>query len=204
MNGPRSPVGPRRVGLPGSEQPRSPVTNSTTQPLAIPGRALPVPGRAATLDGLSSSAPITPAKYPGLGSGHTRLRLVSGGGRKVSPGRETVPLRGDSSPQPRRLSAKRQHSEDELQPRKRSDSRSPLNPIEIQQQIPLVSPSSSLRKPVTPRKESNGTATPVRRSSIATLDAEPIDHADAAAAIEAARTKVSTLTEHDRVYVLMY
>ena len=34
---------------------------------------------------------------------------------------------------PRRVSNKRQHSEDMLQPRKRSDSRSPLSPLELKQ-----------------------------------------------------------------------
>lgn len=153
-----------------------------------------MPVRPHTTDGLSTSAPITPAKYPGLGSGHTRLRLVSGGGRKVSPGRETVPLRGeDPSPQHRRLSAKRQHSEDCLQPRKRSDSRSPLNPIDVHQQPIGVSPASSVkRNDTTPRKGSNGTVTPVRRSSVVHQDADPVVYNDAEAAIEATKQRVGT------------
>lgn len=191
LNGPRSPIGPRSP-LPMTARSPSPTRPVTTQPLSIPGRTLPMPARAQTTDGLSSSAPITPAKYGGLGSGHTRLRLVSGGGRKVSPGRETVPLRDEASSQVRRVSAKRQHSEDHLQPRKRSDSRTPLNPIDTQQQtMPGLSPSSSLnKKDVTPRKGSNGTATPVRRSSVVTLDSEVAEYSDTATALDAAKQRV--------------
>lgn len=163
----------------------------------IPSRATAIV-TSYTTGPLSSSVPITPAKYPGLGSSHTRLRLVSGGGRKVSPGRETVPLRGDVSPQPRRVSAKRQHSEDYLQqPRKRSDSRSPLHPVDIGQVVdhsPVPTLGLSIKRG-TPTKLSNGITTPVRgnslRSSISEKERVEYTHSDAVSAIEAARQKVS-------------
>lgn len=123
---------------------------------------------------------------------------MSGGGRKVSPGRETVPLRDDLSPQPRRVSAKRQHSEDHLQqPRKRSDSRSPLNPVDLGQ-VPEPSPVPSLGLSVkrgTPTRLSNGITTPIRgnslRSSISEKERVEHTYSNAASGIEAARQKVS-------------
>ena len=124
---------------------------------------------------------------------------MSGGGRKVSPGRETVPLRGDVSPQPRRVSAKRQHSEDHLQtPRKRSDSRSPLHPVDLGQVMdPSPVPTLGLSiKRGTPAKFSNGITTPVRgnslRSSISEKERVEYTHSDAVSAIEAARQKVGS------------
>lgn len=70
---------------------------------------------------------LTP-RYPPLG--HKNLRVASGA-RKVSPGTDLIPLQDGISP--RRVSNKRNHSADLLQPRKRSDSRSPLQPIELDQ-----------------------------------------------------------------------
>ena len=91
------------------------------------------------------------------------------------------------------MSAKRQHSVDHLQPRKRSDSRSPLHAIDIQHQpLPSISPSSSLkRKETTPRKGSNGTATPIRRSSVVTVDIDFTDHEDIAGALESAKHRIN-------------
>jgi len=197
LNGPRSPVGPRGPSLRNGRSP-SPVHTSVLQPLVIPTRTTATV-TSYTNGPLSSSVPITPAKYPGLGSSHTRLRLVSGGGRKVSPGRETVPLRGDVSPQPRRVSAKRQHSEDHLQtPRKRSDSRSPLHPVDLGQVMdPSPIPALGLSiKRGTSTKLSNGITTPIRgnslRSSISEKERVEYTHSDAVSAVEAARQKVST------------
>jgi hypothetical protein len=194
LNGPRSPIGPRGPSLRNGRSP-SPVHSPVAQPLAIPTRTMTAQVTTYTSTTLSSSVPITPAKYPGLGSSHTRLRLVSGGGRKVSPGRETVPLRDNPSPQPRRVSAKRQHSEDHLQqPRKRSDSRSPLHPVDLGQVVdPSPIPSLSIKRG-TPTKLS-GISTPVRgnslRSSISEKVPERVEYVDAGLAIEAARQKVS-------------
>lgn len=167
----------------------------------MPARSIPASLVARTGPQLSSSAPLTPAKYPGLGSSHTRLRLVSGGGRKVSPGRETIPLRDDLSPQPRRVSAKRQHSEDhlQLQPRKRSDSRSPLTPVDVHQVLdpsPVPSLSISIKRG-TPTKLSMsiGPNTPSRNNSMRSSISEKeygVEYGDAASAIDAARQKVSS------------
>lgn len=186
-------------------RPPSPCHSPATQPLAIPTAACANPTSIAPRPGpqLSSSVPITPAKYPGLGSSHTRLRLVSGGGRKVSPGRETVPLREEISPQPRRVSAKRQLSEDHLQaqPRKRSDSRSPLTPVDVHQVTePSPVPSLSIKRG-TPTKlsVSIGPHTPSRNNSLRSSISEKeysIEHADAASAIDAARLKVCARLTH--------
>jgi hypothetical protein len=135
------------------------------------------------------STPIPLASVPGLGSAHTRLRVVSGNGRRVSVGRETIPLKGgdeenenenDNSHDPSKtptvyLTAKRQHSADHLQPRKRSLSRSPLEPMtneitQIMEDPPRVpsfskptggSPSARI---ISGSRRSSGTRTPRRVS----------------------------------------
>jgi hypothetical protein len=113
-----------------------------------------------------------PSPKPAIGAAHTKLRIVSGNGRRVSIGRETVPLKGGSdagTPDPESTPtiflSKRQHSEDHLSPRKRSPTRSPLGPRDEQVSTvpePLRVPSDSLKKPssarlsghTTPRKNS--------------------------------------------------
>ncbi|WVN91089.1 uncharacterized protein L203_106336 [Cryptococcus depauperatus CBS 7841] len=81
------------------------------------------------------SAGRTPGADYSLGSAHTRLRIVSGHGRRVSLNRETMPLKGEDENNPSSASSptantapKRQHSAECLSPRKRSPSinRSPL------------------------------------------------------------------------------
>jgi hypothetical protein len=94
--------------------------------------------------GFGMGRPLNPP-VPGLGSGHTKLRVMSGNGRKVSPSRATIPLKGDdtatpdsrgavftcttpvnaATPTPRIVSNKRQHSSDQITPRKKSPSKSP-------------------------------------------------------------------------------
>lgn len=104
--------------------------------------------------------PIPIAQPTAIGSAHTRLRVVSGNGRRVSVGRETIPLKGGSPDPPRASSAldhstpimlaKRQHSEDHLTPRKRSPTRSPLEPrISEPGQVaePLRIPSAGKKSP---------------------------------------------------------
>lgn len=92
------------------------------RPLQPTGESLPTEAHP------SPRTPVNP-RYPPLGAGHA-LRVVSGGGRRISPNRTAIPLRDGTSP--RRVSNKRQHSDDLLQPRKRSDSRSPLQPRDVQ------------------------------------------------------------------------
>ncbi|OCF31354.1 hypothetical protein I316_06959 [Kwoniella heveanensis BCC8398] len=129
-----------------------------TSPRSIASPSLP----------MSSAAPLSPRPLPNgprsplpgsripiqqqqqqqpaaIGSAHTKLRIVSGGGRRISVGREMVPLKGEGggggdenesplslakSTPPPHISTKRQHSTDNLTPRKRSPSRSPLHPSE--------------------------------------------------------------------------
>ncbi|KAK4685638.1 hypothetical protein P7C73_g4506, partial [Tremellales sp. Uapishka_1] len=154
-----------------------------------------------------------------LGSNHTRLRIVSGGRRRVSVGRETIPLKGGENESPTAhsgtptivIATKRQHSSDQLSPRKRSPSRSPLQPRDgtDPSQImpdPLKVPSLS-KKPThrrtsgqaTPRKIS-GPLTP-RRASQSTIEsnhsADIVDnillteHAHIIAATEATKRKIA-------------
>ncbi|WWC97695.1 hypothetical protein V866_004579 [Kwoniella sp. B9012] len=109
---PSAPLSPRPIG------PRSPVQGSSSN---LPSR-LPVLVQGTT-----------------IGSAHTRLRIVSGGGRRISVGREMVPLKGceesesnEAQSTPTTLpGAKRQHSADNLTPRKRSPTRSPLHSREV-------------------------------------------------------------------------
>ncbi|ORY29168.1 hypothetical protein BCR39DRAFT_533070 [Naematelia encephala] len=103
----------------------------------------------------------TPILYPGLGSTHTKLRIVSGGGRRMSAGRETIPLKGDENESPTlrtpsgNLATKRQHSEDQLTPRKRSPTRSPLE----------TKPSDAVRIMGTPLRITSSSQASSRRSS---------------------------------------
>ncbi|KAK6904572.1 hypothetical protein I203_105388 [Kwoniella mangroviensis CBS 8507] len=109
---PSAPLSPRPIG------PRSPVQGSSSN---LPSR-LPVLVQGTT-----------------IGSAHTRLRIVSGGGRRISVGREMVPLKGceesestEAQSTPTTLpAAKRQHSADNLTPRKRSPTRSPLHSRDV-------------------------------------------------------------------------
>lgn len=112
-------LGPRSLTI---SAPKSPLLSAPKSPLMGPRSPPPTGPRTAGPRPL----PTTP------GSGHTKLRVVSGNGRRVSAGRETIPLKTDSptegSTTPTML-VKRQHSEDHLTPRKRSLTRSPLEPL---------------------------------------------------------------------------
>ena len=125
------------------------------------------------LHGPRSPAPRQqPSPKPAIGSAHTKLRIVSGNGRRVSVGRETVPLKGsddgfaqDPNATPTIFLSKRQHSEDHLTPRKRSPTRSPLTVREEQESRvpdPLRVPSDGMKKGQ-PRRLS-GHSTPRRTS----------------------------------------
>jgi hypothetical protein len=193
---------PRQMGSP----PPQPSNTAVTGPLS------PRP------QGPRSPVPKALISTPKLGSAHTRLRVLSGGGRRVSAGRETIPLKGDENSSPSRITPtvqiayKRQHSEDQLQPRKRSPSRSPLEPrIVDPSQIlpePLKVPSLSKRSGSrrssgvrTPRRSSGPLTTPrmvssetasIQAATGATGEDEVMSvHADVQDAIEAARQKVS-------------
>ena len=171
--------------------------------------------------GPRSPGPRNTPLYPGLGSGHTSLRVVSGNGRKVTPGRETMPLQSDdASPfvsSSRIPSAKRQRSADQLSPRKRSSSQSPAEVAEGgSERVPDPLPVPSLTKKGTPRKNpsiplktdsprSSGPLTPMRRVSSAecpsimsqktgsTINDEvaTVDNPSASAAVDSARSNVS-------------
>ncbi|WWC91355.1 uncharacterized protein L201_006298 [Kwoniella dendrophila CBS 6074] len=117
-----------------------------------------------------SGASFSPSHHPAvlstIGSAHTRLRIVSGGGRRISVGRETVPLKDcddDESPGAQstptlHITTKRQHSTDNLTPRKRSPPRSPLRPRN-------VSGSSNVSEPTKPgSRRASGKLTPRRTS----------------------------------------
>ncbi|WVR09186.1 hypothetical protein IAU60_006248 [Kwoniella sp. DSM 27419] len=146
---------------------------------------------------LSSSAPI--------GSAHTKLRIVSGGGRRISVGRETVPLKGgDENESPTstptiHVAAKRQHSSDHLTPRKRSPTRSPLQPLP-----PHELPDQQLSARHSSNRRSPGTLTPGRyvtaprtasQTSTDLVDIEMADHPDLESAMQASSKK--RIADHD-------
>lgn len=160
-------------------------------------------------------SPITRAQVPlGLGSAHTRLRVVSGGGRRVSATRETVPLKGDENGSPvdntpsAPIWAKRQHSEDQLTPRKRSPTRSPLElrPTDGHNLPETVKVSSAMKSGIrrtsgqrTPRRSSGPLTTP-RTVSAASAhsqatgttvdDMVTAEHGDLGSVVESSRAKV--------------
>ncbi|TYJ55176.1 hypothetical protein B9479_004110 [Cryptococcus floricola] len=127
----------------------------------------PHPPPLATASSASSSV-STGSTPSAIGSGHTRLRIVSGNGRRISLNRETIPLKGDeenTSPATNTptshnlpLAIKRQHSADCLSPRKRSPSlnKSPLLETPLQ---PLVIRRTSAQR--------SGASTPRRTSGLA-------------------------------------
>ena len=134
------------------------------------GGPRPSPGR--------TTRPL-PAAPIGIGSAHTRLRVVSGNGRRVSAGRPTIPLKGSpvSEEKTPTMLAKRQHSEDHLTPRKRSGTYSPLSARDMDQvPEPLAVPG--------------GSGTPGRRPSLLSQQATE-EHDSVQAAIAAAQRQVS-------------
>ena len=168
------------------------------------------------------------AKIQGTVSVSHRTRIVSGGGRRVSIGRLTTPLKGEENdPVPRSspsiyVAGKRQHSEDQLQPRKRSLSRSPLESIVVDSyqilpdppKVPLisqrtgskVSPSNN-----TPRRSSGPVTTLRVTSSASALIANAVvdihsndpvnkDSRDLAGAIEAARQRVCHTEDNELIF----
>jgi hypothetical protein len=149
--------------------PRSPALSGTRSPLVsgfTTGPKSPSLGTSSSVLGPRSPGPRPlPAPPGGIGSAHTRLRVVSGAGRSVSAGRETIPLKvTDTESRPSTPGAdqftptmltKRQHSEDHLTPRKRSLTRSPLEPIPNPNDMtnlpdPLTIPLSLGRKSKSP------------------------------------------------------
>ena len=172
--------------------------------------------------GPRSPVPRSTVNTAGLGSAHTRLRVVSGAGRRVSAGRDKVPLKGDENESPLHnmppihLSGKRQHSEDQLAPRKRSPTRSPLEPgiPDMSQKLPdpLKVPSLPQRADgrrssgtktsrrssgplTTPRMISSGTATIVSTTTETTMgEVVMIDHGNVIAVMESMRQNVGSRT----------
>ncbi|RSH95410.1 hypothetical protein EHS25_000497 [Saitozyma podzolica] len=165
-------------------------TPSPTKGLRTTGDDTPRPPD--TGSDAAPAAPLTVRKTPTLDAETlvaSPRQIVSGNGRRVSVGRETIPLKGgdeenenenDNAHDPSKtptvyLTAKRQHSEDHLQPRKRSLSRSPLEPMtneitQIMEDPPRVpsfskpaggSPSSRI---ISGNRRSSGTRTPRRVS----------------------------------------
>lgn len=158
----------------------SPTMKAASTTVSLVGATAPLSPRPQGPRSPATRVPV-PSLATGLGSAHTKLRIVSGNGRRVSVGRETVPLKGtadeNESPDansdhstPTFLLSKRQHSEDQITPRKRSPVRSPLNPLvsredDGQLAEPLRVPSASGGvKRVQPRRVS-GHNTPKERSS---------------------------------------
>ena len=158
----------------------SPTMKAASMTVSLVGATAPLSPRPQGPRSPATRVPV-PSLASGLGSAHTKLRIVSGNGRRVSVGRETVPLKGtadeNESPDansdhstPTFLLSKRQHSEDQITPRKRSPVRSPLNPLvsredDGQLAEPLRVPSASGGiKRVQPRRVS-GHNTPKERSS---------------------------------------
>lgn len=184
--------------------PIQPTTYGPTAPLSPRphGPRSPVPKSIGTLNG--------------IGSARTKLRVVSGNGRRVSVGRETIPLKGmeesESQTNPTApMLSKRQHSEDQITPRKRSPTRSPLQPRLDDQEANTADPSKALSGSLkrnqrrtsghnTPRKASGG-----RRVSAGTLSITSqhtgtsvgdgslavVDHPSTVAAVEASKKKVA-------------
>ncbi|WVQ75384.1 hypothetical protein IAR50_005004 [Cryptococcus sp. DSM 104548] len=161
----------------------------------------------------STSAGSTPSA---IGSGHTRLRIVSGSGRRISLNRETIPLKGDdettslvtNTPTSHNLAnaVKRQHSADCLSPRKRSPSlnkspllETPLQPLVIRRTSAQRSGASTPRR--TSGLASSRTASASQHSvtsvasvdTVATTSAEDVvmkEYEDVATAVDAALRKI--------------
>lgn len=131
-------ISPRTIVSP---PPVRPSSVPVTAPLSPRPHGPRSPGIGSSLGmGRPANPPV-----PGMGSSHTTLRVMSGNGRRISPSRETIPLKGGDAvdlpsrpglntsqagsttptPTPRVVSNKRQHSSDHLTPRKRSPSKSP-------------------------------------------------------------------------------
>lgn len=167
--------------------------------------------------GPRSPGPRSQPQMMGIGSARTTLRIVSGQGRRVSPGREMIPLKGDENDSPVAGSLpplhKRQHSEEQLEPRKREPTRSPLQPREDTQDplahdplnVPSVSSKPGSRRssgarritprkssgPLTPRKASIGTASVASHTSTVVDDTLPSNHKDTMSAISSTKQRVS-------------
>ncbi|WWD21038.1 hypothetical protein CI109_105519 [Kwoniella shandongensis] len=191
---------PRQIASP-PPPPSSSTAPLSPRPSTAPLSPRPI-GPRSPIPGPRNPPPRLPTQTPILGSAHTKLRIVSGGGRRISLGRETVPLKGgdenDSLTQttPTILITKRQHSSDQLSPRKRSPTRSPLYPREASDpsQIlpdPLNVPSFS-KKPGTRRVSGNNRQTPRRSSG-------PLTTPRTVSASQASVTSVATATTVDDV-----
>jgi hypothetical protein len=118
----QSPSKPLPDVAPAIPKPTPPVKSEISQPWEPPRggylQHLPNPPT------MSHSTPTS-----NLGSSHTRLRVVSGRGRRVSANRETAPLKEnmeDAEPRTSPLGYKRMHSTEDMAPRKRSYDRVPL------------------------------------------------------------------------------
>ncbi|ORX38894.1 hypothetical protein BD324DRAFT_296964 [Kockovaella imperatae] len=192
---------------------RSPPLDRMTSPPPRPA-SIPIPASPRPMGPRSPTMRNTPAVYPGLGSGHTSLRVVSGNGRKVTPGRTTLPLKEDDSPLRGRTvsgtSVKRQHSADQMSPRKRSPSKSPLDHADRVDIVPdpLPVPPLSAKKSVSRKtptrndsRRSSGPLTPMRRvssagsGSITSQKLNPnnevtAEHPHAPAAVDATRRNI--------------
>ncbi|EIW66895.1 hypothetical protein M231_05581 [Tremella mesenterica] len=192
----RTPAGdvftsPRLASPPAAaHRPLSPLAGPRSPPPRGPRTPNPLRSNAAG----SSTQPhpkilpmLDPVRTPGLGSGHTKLRVVSGNGRRVSPGRETMPLKDETplATVPVHAVPKRQHSEDQLQPRKRSP---PRTPLASKENSPRVGVLNSHRRSSGPR--SAGPLTTPRLISGSTVASET-EYMDTSAAIEAARQRVA-------------
>ncbi|WWC64175.1 uncharacterized protein I303_106783 [Kwoniella dejecticola CBS 10117] len=150
--------------------PPPPLPALSTRPA---GPRSPLAGASFSPTGQASSAQL-----PSIGSAHTRLRIVSGGGRRISVGRETVPLKGFDEGEPHstpttHVAAKRQHSADNLTPRKRSPPRSPLHSRDVSNSS--IAPSektTSCRRPsgkFTPTRSSGPLTTPRTVSAVGSV-----------------------------------
>lgn len=178
-------VSPRATMPP--QMPPSEGTLAAKSAPSAPARAPSIGPASPTRPGTAALSPRpmgprspTVRSTPGLGSMRTSISITSGAGRPVSPDREHVPLKDGSGgspslhPRPRIVSAKRQHSEDQFSPRKRSPSRSPLDLRAHAKDgdvpaLPDPAPVPLLGRRRTSRQSSAGSRTPRKTSTPNTM-----------------------------------
>lgn len=150
-------------------------SSTLTRPFAASGPSRPLGPREPTVKRTRSLAPLRPPISDG--------RIVSGTGRRVSAGRERVPLKDDDNPSPQTaqsflgvasMKAKRARSVEEMTPRKRSYDRhsKTITQLETDEDEETGgnykrTPSGSKRdkEPLRPSVRSNGVVTPLSRQT---------------------------------------
>lgn len=128
----------------------------------------------------NNSVTRTTGSPASLGSSHTKLRVVSGNGRRVSATRETAPLKETADDAPSRgspLGYKRMRSQEEITPRKRSHDRAPMR-VRGKTEPPADTAGAFNVEPQPSRNVSDADLTrQLRQASYATASTETTVHA---------------------------